>query len=181
MMLFSIGIGVGSFLCNRLLRGEISARFVPIGAIGMAAFSLDLYFASRTGSPATGALIGLGEFLQHATNWRIVADLLMIAISGGVYVVPLYAILQSRSDEKIRSRIIAANNIVNALFMVAGAIAAAAMLAFSFTIPQIFLTAAIATILVYPLPSGSKDRQGPHGHYRLAGVQCPHPSTGRNL
>ena len=148
MMLFSIGIGVGSFLCNRLLRGEISARFVPIGAIGMAAFSLDLYFASRTGSPATGALIGLGEFLQHATNWRIVADLLMIAISGGVYVVPLYAILQSRSDEKIRSRIIAANNIVNALFMVAGAIAAAAMLAFSFTIPQIFLTAAIATILV---------------------------------
>jgi acyl-[acyl-carrier-protein]-phospholipid O-acyltransferase/long-chain-fatty-acid--[acyl-carrier-protein] ligase len=148
MTLFSIGIGVGSFLCNRLLRGEISARFVPIGAIGMAAFSLDLYFASRTGMPATGTLIGLAEFLQYGPNWRIVADLLLIAVCGGIYVVPLYAILQTRSEERMRSRIIASNNIMNALLMVAGALAATAMLAFSFTIPEIFLTIAIATILV---------------------------------
>lgn len=148
MVLFSVGIGIGSFLCNRLLRGEISARFVPIGAIGMAVFSLDLYFASRAGVPSAGALAGLSEFLQHGANWRISADLLLIAISGGVYVVPLYAILQTRSEEVTRSRTIAANNIMNALFMVAGAIAATAMLAFSFTIPEIFFAIAIVTIFV---------------------------------
>lgn len=148
MALFSIGIGAGSFLCNRLLRGEISARYVPIAAIGMAVFALDLYFASRTGAPASGALIGLTEFLQHGTNWRILADLLLIAVCGGVYVVPLYAILQTRSEEHMRSRIIASNNIMNALLMVAGALAATAMLAFSFTIPEIFFTIAVVTILV---------------------------------
>jgi acyl-[acyl-carrier-protein]-phospholipid O-acyltransferase/long-chain-fatty-acid--[acyl-carrier-protein] ligase len=148
MTLFSIGIGAGSFLCNRLLRGEISARYVPLGAIGMAVFSLDLYFASRAGMPATGALVGVVEFLQHGPNWRIAADLLLIAVSGGVFVVPLYAILQTRSDESVRSRMIAANNIINAMFMVAGAIAATAMLAFAFTIPEIFLTVAVVTILV---------------------------------
>lgn len=148
MTLFSIGIGAGSLLCNRLLRGEISARFAPLGAIGMAAFSVDLYFASRTGMPATGTLIGLGEFLRYGSNWRVVADLFFIAVSGGVFVVPLYAILQSRSDENMRSRMIAANNIVNALFMVAGSIAAALMLAYSFTIPEIFLIVAIVTVLV---------------------------------
>ena len=119
-----------------------------LSAIGMAAFSLDLYFASRTGMPATGSLIGLGEFLRYGSNWRIATDLLFIAISGGVFVVPLYAILQARSDENKRSRIVAANNIVNALFMVAGAIAAALMLAASFTIPEIFFTVAVVTILV---------------------------------
>jgi acyl-[acyl-carrier-protein]-phospholipid O-acyltransferase/long-chain-fatty-acid--[acyl-carrier-protein] ligase len=148
MILFSVGIGIGSFLCNRLLKGDISARFVPIGAIGMAAFSLDLYFASRVGVPATGALAGLSEFLEHGANWRISADLLLIAVSGGVYVVPLYAILQARSDDSNRSRMIAANNIMNALFMVAGAAAATAMLALAFTIPEIFFTIAIVTIFV---------------------------------
>jgi len=148
MTLFSIGIGVGSFVCNRLLRGDVSARFVPIGAIGMAVFTLDLYFASRTGTPATGTLMGLGEFLQHGPNWRIVADLFLIAVAGGIYVVPLYTLLQTRSEESNRSRIIAANNIMNALFMVAGSIAATAMLAFAFTIPEIFLTVAIVTIFV---------------------------------
>ncbi len=148
MTLFSIGIGAGSFLCNRLLRGDISARFAPIGAIGMAAFSLDLYFASRTGTPATGTLIGLGEFLRHGGNWRIVADLFMTSVSCGLFVVPLYAIMQARSDHANRSRIIAANNIMNALFMVAGSIAATVMLAFAFTIPEIFLTVAVVTVFV---------------------------------
>jgi len=148
MILFSVGIGIGSFFCNRLLKGDISARFVPIGAVAMAVFSLDLYFASRAGVPVTDTLAGLSAFLQHGANWRISADLLLIAVSGGIYVVPLYAILQSRSDDANRSRMIAANNIMNALFMVVGAVAATTMLAFAFTIPEIFFTIAIVTIFV---------------------------------
>ena len=78
MTLFSIGIGIGSLLCNKLLKGEISARFVPFGAIGMAIFSFDLYFASRAGVAATGDLASLTGFLAHPANWRIVVDLLLI-------------------------------------------------------------------------------------------------------
>lgn len=148
MTLFSVGIGLGSYLCNRLLRGDISARLVPLGAIGMAVFSLDLYFASRAGVPATGELADLAEFLQQGANWRISLDLLLIAVCGGLYVVPLYAIMQARADDRNRSRIIAANNIMNSLFIVVGALAATAMLALSFTIPEIFLASAIATLFV---------------------------------
>jgi len=148
MTLFSIGIGIGSMLCNKLLKGEISARFVPFGAIGMAVFSFDLYFASRAGVAASGELANLASFLAHPANWRIIADLLLIAISGGVYIVPLYTIMQTRGDPAHRSRTIAANNILNALFMVVGAVAASAMLLSSYTIPQIFLAVACVTMVV---------------------------------
>ncbi len=142
---FSLGIGIGSLLCNRALKGEINAKYVPLGAIGMTLFSLDLYAASGQGVGTTGGeLLGVAAFLASAANWRIVLDLLMISLCGGFYSVPLYAILQSRSEASHRSRAIAANNIMGALFMVVAALATALMLALDFSVTEVFLTVAIA-------------------------------------
>ena len=148
LVAFSLGIGLGSLLCNWLLGGEVSAKYVPFGALGMTLFTLDLYFASRGLAPPGGALTGLAAFLAEPRNWRILADLVATSVSAGVFVVPLYAILQSRGDQTRRSRTIAANNILNALFMVIGALAATAMLAAGWPIPSIFLAVAIANGVV---------------------------------
>ena len=142
LAMFSIGIGAGSVLCARLLKGEISARYVPLAALGMAAFSVDLFLASRNLHPS-GALAGMMEFVAKPVAWRILFDLLMIAGFGGLYTVPLYAILQSRTEESERARAVAANNIVNAISMVAAAIAAAMMIRAGFGTVHIFLALAI--------------------------------------
>jgi acyl-[acyl-carrier-protein]-phospholipid O-acyltransferase/long-chain-fatty-acid--[acyl-carrier-protein] ligase len=139
---FTIGIALGSLLCNKLLAGTVSTRLVPLGALGISLFPIDLYYASAAIPPA-GALLGIGDFLGHLAGWRIVGDLVLIAISGGVFIVPLYTFLQARSEESHRSRIIAANNIWNALFMVAAAIATVVLLETGFTVPQVFLIVAI--------------------------------------
>src|SRR5579862_932787 len=119
---FSIGVGIGSVLCGRLMGGEISARYVPLAALGMAVFSLDLALASEGAVPAgSGALLGVLAFLSRPVGLRIFLDLTLIAISGGMFVVPLYAIIQRRSEEAMRARIIAAGNIMNALFMTGAA------------------------------------------------------------
>lgn len=144
LVAFSVGIGLGSLLCNSLLKGEVSAKYAPFGALGMTLFTLDLYFASRGLAATGGLLLSLGGFLDEPSNWRIIGDLVATSISAGVFVVPLYAILQTRSEKSRRSRTIAANNILNALFMVIGAAAAAAMLAAGWSIPTIFLAVAMA-------------------------------------
>lgn len=144
LVAFSVGIGLGSLLCNRLLKGEISAKYVPFGALGMTFFTLDLYFASRGMTASGGSLLSLGEFIAEPANWRIIGDLVATSVSAGVFAVPLYTILQSRGDPARRSRTIAANNILNALFMVIGAATAAAMLAAGWSVPEIFLAVAIA-------------------------------------
>tara|TARA_R110002096_G_scaffold257381_1_gene450916 strand:- start:266380 stop:267720 length:1341 start_codon:yes stop_codon:yes gene_type:complete len=144
---FSVGIGIGSILCNKLVKGMVTARFVPLASLMMTVFSVDLYFAStNVVTPMfsiVGELYGVGEFLGEPRNLRVVADLLGIAISGGVYIVPLYTIMQAESDPKERSRIIAANNILNAFFMVASAGGSILLLNLDFTLPEIFLTIAI--------------------------------------
>ena len=147
LAVFSIGIAAGSMLCGRVLDGRITAQYVPLAALIMAVFSFDLYLASSGHQPGAEA-ITLPAFLANLWNWRIVIDLLMISVAGGFYIVPLYAIMQSRSDEKERARIIAANNILNALFMTAAALAAALLLFSGFSVIEIFLTTAIANILV---------------------------------
>ena len=148
LTLFSIGVGIGSLWCNKLLDGEISAKYVPFGALGVTLFGIDLYFASASLATPTGPLMGAADYLRQTGHWRIVVDLLGIAIATGIYTVPLYAILQSRAEEAQRSRIIAANNIMNALFMVTGAAAASLMLALSFSVPSVFLVLAIANCVV---------------------------------
>ncbi len=147
LTVFSVGIGVGSMLCDRLLKGEVSARHVPFGALGMAIFSVDLYFASGlTAVPAE--LIGAGAFLAQPAHWRVLVDLFLISLCGGVYIVPLYAILQSRAAKAERARTIAANNVLNALLMVLGALGTAGMLWAGFTVTDVFLAMALANIVV---------------------------------
>ena len=148
MFTFSLGIGIGSYGCTKLLKGVISAKYVPLSAFALTVFIIDLYFASVDLSAPGGALITASDFLNSPTNLRILFDLAAISICGGLYTVPLYAILQNDSDPTKRSRIIAANNLMNALFMVVGAIVATGMLALDWTIPEVFLSLAIANCFV---------------------------------
>jgi 1-acyl-sn-glycerol-3-phosphate acyltransferase len=149
LALFIIGISTGSLLCERLSGKQIEIGLVPFGAIGLTLFGLDLYFAS----PATpGAGVSVMEFLSSGQNWRIVIDLLLIGTFGGFYIVPLYALVQSRSAPDHRSRVIAGLNILNALFMVAAAILAMLILGpVGLTIPDLFLISALlnAAVAVY--------------------------------
>ena len=148
MFTFSLGIGIGSYGCTKLLKGVISAKYVPLSAFALTVFIIDLYFASVDLSAPGGALITASDFLNTPTKLRILFDLAAISICGGLYTVPLYAILQNDSDPRKRSRIIAANNLMNALFMVVGAIVATTMLALDWTIPEVFLSLAIANCFV---------------------------------
>jgi MFS family permease len=143
LTLFSVGIGIGSLLCGRLLRGEVSTRLVPFGALGMALFSIDLYAASPHATES-GVLLGAAAFLGDAAHWHILGDLLAIAIAGGFFIVPLYAVLQARSEESHRSRVVAANNVLNALFMVASGGIGIAMLTAGLSVPHIFLAMGVA-------------------------------------
>ena len=149
LVVFSIGIGIGSLLCNRLLKGQVNATFVPVGLLGMTLFSIDLYFATAQSPlpPSTDLLNAVG-LLSSVQGWRIALDLTCIATAGGLYIVPLYAILQSASEATHRSRNIAGNNVMNALFMVVSALATAAMLALGVTVPEVLLTLAIMNIAV---------------------------------
>ncbi len=157
MGIFSVGIAIGSLLCNRLLKNRISAKYVPFGALGLSLFTADLYFATRGLGATGGALIGAGAFIGELGNWRIMGDLLAISICGGLYSVPLYAILQNDSQAGHKSRTIAANNILNALFMVVGALGASVLLGAGARIPELFgllaiLNAGVALYITRLLP-----------------------------
>jgi len=144
---FSVGIGLGSVLCEKLSGRRIEIGLVPLGSIGMSVFGIDLYFASRHAA-LVPQLLNVGEFLSYAGHWRVLADLFLLALSGGLYSVPLYALIQSRSQPTHRARIIAANNILNSLFMISSAVLALALSHFGFTIPELFLTTALLNVLV---------------------------------
>lgn len=152
LTVFSVGIGIGSILCNKLLKGVVQSTYVPIAALFMTVFMVDFYYASLAAVPGSSeALLSAGPFLQHFANWRILIDLFCIAVAGGVYIVPLYAIMQSRGENAHRARIIASNNVLNALFMVGSALGTLFMLNQAFTIPEVFLTIALlnAVVAVY--------------------------------
>jgi hypothetical protein len=150
LTVFTLGIAIGSLMCSRLLGGRISARTVPWGALGIGLFSIDLWLASPpAAAPATsGALAGLGGFLAVPAHWRILADLFGISVSGGVFIVPLYVLLQAATRRAERARAIAANNIVNAAAMVIAALATMALLAAGLSVPGLFLLTGAATIAI---------------------------------
>src|SRR5216684_2080978 len=158
LAMFSIGIGAGAVLCGRWLRGEISARLAPLGAVGMTLFTIDLFFASVRVTGSDGQLLNLVGFLAHPGNWRLLVDLFLIALCGGLFTVPLYALLQACSEESHRSRVVAANNIVNAIFIVVSGVVSALMLAAHLTVTQIFLVVgilnAVAAVVVMRLIPG---------------------------
>jgi 1-acyl-sn-glycerol-3-phosphate acyltransferase len=144
---FSIGIGIGSLLCERLSKRRIEIGLVPLGSIGMSVFAIDLFFASHA-LPPGGHLLSVGEFLGRLAHWRVLADLFLLAMFGGFYSVPLYALIQSRSQPSHRARIIAANNILNSLFMIVSALMAMGLTSAGFSIPAIFLVTALLNIVV---------------------------------
>ncbi|HZY17053.1 MAG TPA: MFS transporter [Ramlibacter sp.] len=146
LVVFSVGIGAGSLLCEVLSRRHVEIGLVPLGAIGMSVFSVDLYFASR-GLPAV-APQALGAFLAQPAHWRVMADLALLSLFAGLYSVPMYALIQLRSQPTHRARIIAANNILNALFMIASSVIAGALLKAGFDIPQVFLLVGLANAVV---------------------------------
>jgi 1-acyl-sn-glycerol-3-phosphate acyltransferase len=143
---FSVGIGLGSVLCEKMSGHRVEIGLVPFGAIGMTLFAIDLYFASR-GMPAATPL-GVREFIHIGKNWRILGDLFLLAMFAGFYSVPLYALMQSRTEKQFRARIIAANNILNALFMVVASLMAAALLQAGLTLPQLYLVVGIMNAAV---------------------------------
>lgn len=144
---FAVGVAVGSLLCERLLGKKVEIGLVPFGSIGMSVFAIDLYFAPRGLHPVGQS--GAMGFIAKPEHWRVVFDLFMLSVSGGLYSVPLYALIQERSDESHRSRITAANNILNAIFMVVSALLAIALIKFlSFGVPQLILTIAILNAMV---------------------------------
>jgi len=133
LVVFSLGIGAGSLLCERLSGHKVELGLVPFGSIGLTVFGIDLGFAVSASA---------------APHWRVLADLLLIGAFGGFYIVPLYALVQSRSDTSHRSRVIAANNVLNAVFIVAAAGIAIALLAAGLSIPQLFVVAALMNAAV---------------------------------
>ncbi|WP_020202580.1 MULTISPECIES: MFS transporter [Cupriavidus] len=153
LAVFSLGIGTGSLLCERLSGRHVEIGLVPFGSIGMTVFALDLFFGSHGEHHAE--LSGLAGFLAEPRHWRVLADLFLLAMFGGFYSVPLYALIQSRCAPTHRARIIAANNILNSFFMIASSLMAMVMTQAGFTIPELFLAVgvlnAVVAIYIYSL------------------------------
>lgn len=145
---FSIGIACGAGVCNRILKGQIKATFVPWAALGMSLFIIDLFFSSAHAMRGvhSSMLITPALYFKTFNHWRIVFDLFFITFCGGIYIVPLYSILQYRAKDEFKARIIASNNIMNALWMTIGAVITGEMLKLEFTIPQIFLTVGVLNV-----------------------------------
>ncbi|MDZ3823607.1 MAG: MFS transporter [Pseudoxanthomonas sp.] len=146
LTLFALGIGLGSLLCETLSRRTVEIGLVPLGALGMTVFGIDLYLQRPGLAPEAG--LDWQEFLAAPGNLRLCLDLLLIGVSGGFFTVPLYALIQQRSPRELLSRIVAANNILNALFMVAAAVLAIALLQAGLGIPQLLLVLALLNALV---------------------------------
>ena len=153
LTVFSLGIGIGSLLCERFSVGKVEIGLVPLGSIGLTLFGIDLYFAAPHLATVQGQ--GAAAFLHAIGNHRVMWDLLLIGIFGGLYIVPLYALIQTRSEASHRSRIIAGNNILNAMFMVISAGLSILLLKCGLTIPELLLTTSLmnaaVAIFIYSL------------------------------
>lgn len=149
LVAFAIGVGLGSLLCERMSGHRIELGLVPFGSIGLSLFAIDLHFAQPIAAMA--AVTTIGEFISRPGSLRVLADILLLGAFGGFYSVPLYALIQQRSERKHLSRIIAANNIINAVFMVVASLLSIAILGAGFSIPELFIVLALlnAVVAVY--------------------------------
>jgi 1-acyl-sn-glycerol-3-phosphate acyltransferase len=146
LIVFSIGVGAGSLLCEKLSGGKVEIGLVPFGSIGLTVFGIDLYFASL--GYANTASVDMAGLLAQTGAIRILADIALIGVFGGLFIVPLFALIQTRCDPAHISRTIAGMNILNALFMVVSAGMAVALLGNGFTIPELFLITACLNAVV---------------------------------
>lgn len=159
LSIFSLGIGIGSLTCEKLSKGKVELGLVLFGATGLTLFGADLYFASTSiyESLNNKALLDYAAFIgMHYdaeghlifTYWRLLADIALIGVFGGLYIVPLYAFIQTRSEKSHQSRVIAANNILNALFMVISALFSVQVFNMGLNIPQLFLVTALLNVII---------------------------------
>ncbi|MDE1953061.1 MAG: MFS transporter [Betaproteobacteria bacterium] len=146
LAVFSIGIALGSVACEWLARGRVEIGLVPLGAIGMTAFGVDLYLATLH-LPQEAALQSVMPFVGDPAHWRVMADLFLLSASAGIYSVPLYALIQQHTPVTHRSRVIAANNIINALYMVVCSGYCAALLVAGVSVPMLLLSVALLNAL----------------------------------
>ncbi len=156
LIVFSVTIAFGSLAVNRLLKGEVSAKYVPASALVLALGLIDLWL-STSGFVVVTPNATVAQFMATPGSWRILFDLAVISFAGGMFIVPLYAILQVASAPEDRSRIIAANNIVNAAVTVVAVVIVALLLTAGVNVPGLigvlgFTTLAIALISVWLLP-----------------------------
>jgi 1-acyl-sn-glycerol-3-phosphate acyltransferase len=153
LVAFAVGVGIGSLLCERLSGHRLELGLVPFGSIGLSFFAIDLYFAQPV--MHLDAVASVGEFLVRDGSNRVLFDLAMLGAFGGLYSVPLYALIQQRSKREHLSRVIAATNIINSLFMVGAAALAIILLNFGVSIPQLFIVLgilnAVVAIYIYTL------------------------------
>lgn len=146
LVAFAVGVGVGSLLCERMSGHRIELGLVPFGSIGLSLFAVDLYFAQTTSHVV--AVSSISAFLDRPGSVRIMFDLAMLGAFAGIYSVPLYALIQKRAKRRHLSRIIAANNIINTVFMVIASLMAIAVLSLGFSIPELFLILAALNVVV---------------------------------
>ena len=144
LTVFSIGTAIGSLMCDTLLKGQISAHMTPYAAAGIALFTY--LMVATTPTPTHEGFIGAHEFLMSAQHWPVLLSMMMVAVSGGIYIVPLYAMLQSGCAAHIRSQVVAASGLSDAIFMTLGAFFSAVILSFGFDILDVFTVVALLTV-----------------------------------
>ena len=150
LTLFSVGVSIGSLLCKSLTKNQVSLRLLPFGIAGLSIFAIDLYFSlSGLSIDVTkGTLLGISDLANIKGTWRVFTDLFFLGFSGGLYIVPLYASMQAYAPKSHRARIVGANNIFNAIFMVTSAIFSIVLLnSLGLTLPQLFLVTGILNIV----------------------------------
>lgn len=148
LTLFSVGVAIGSLLCKTLTKNQVSFRLLPFGIAGLSLFAIDLYFSLSGLNIDSNTLLGISELSSVNGSWRVFADLFLLGFSGGIYIVPLYAAMQAYSPVTHGARVIGANNIFNAIFMVTSAIFSIVILnLLQLSLPQLFLVTGLLNIM----------------------------------
>ena len=150
LVIFTVGIGFGATFCNKLLGGRVSGKYVPGSLIAISVFIVMLYLVSPS-QAAGGALSGVGAFLSSGRSWLIILSMFLIAASGGLYSIPMYAMMQNLTPETHMARTIASLNIIDSLGMVIAAALMSAMIAAGMSINSVFLSMAFINLLMLPL------------------------------
>ncbi len=146
LLIFSVGIAMGSMLCDTILKGEITAKLTPYLALGTAIFTYLMVVATPV--PMHEGLMDVGEFIDNVSHWPMMLCMFAVALCGGVYIVPLYALLQSQAHEQYRSRVMAASNLSDSVFMTLAAIVSAVLLMLGFGILDLFVILATLNLVV---------------------------------
>ncbi len=146
LSVFSVGVAIGSVAINRMLKGQVSARFAPASALLMGTFVLLLYVLTKDWTPSE-QLVDVAEFLRHPLGWAVVLDLLGVAIAGGMFVVPLYAFLTTTVPKSETARTVAANNIVNSGAMVVATLMLTGLVLVGVSVAETLFLVAVASVI----------------------------------